>query len=70
MRPEYGHVDTTRNRAAPEVELALIAIDFIGRRGLFTASGRSSRSMHEASGAFKNVLLNQAAFWVRAKFCL
>jgi len=30
--PEYGHVDTTRNQRAPEVELALIAIDFSGRR--------------------------------------
>lgn len=27
--PQYGHVDTTRNRAAPEVELALIEIDFM-----------------------------------------
>ncbi|AWU98424.1 hypothetical protein DM992_01740 [Burkholderia sp. JP2-270] len=31
--PQHGHVDTTRNRAAPKVELALIAIDFMGRGG-------------------------------------
>ncbi|CAM2166512.1 hypothetical protein BO443_150086 [Burkholderia orbicola] len=55
-RPAYGHVDTTRNRAAPEVELALIAIDFMGRgraslrRGSVSASGQSVRSVHQASG--------------------
>ncbi|AZQ49894.1 hypothetical protein D5R55_02075 [Burkholderia cenocepacia] len=37
--PEYGHVDTTRNRAAPKVELALIAIDFSGLKTAMQRDG-------------------------------
>ncbi|RQV71715.1 hypothetical protein DF160_33365 [Burkholderia anthina] len=37
--PQYGHVDTTRNRAAPEVELALIAIDFSGLKAAIQRDG-------------------------------
>ncbi|RXV72638.1 hypothetical protein D1006_10005 [Burkholderia stabilis] len=37
--PQYGHIDTTRNQAAPEVELALIAIDFRGPRRVHGLAG-------------------------------
>ncbi|POZ83934.1 hypothetical protein C3743_28245 [Burkholderia contaminans] len=78
--PQDGHVDTTRNRAAPEVELALIESDFMGgcRRhtadgivtGRLAARNRPARPARTGFDCRENVLLNQVVFPNRAVICL
>ncbi|RQU41701.1 hypothetical protein DF141_29710 [Burkholderia cenocepacia] len=75
--PQYGHVDTTRNRAAPEVELALIALDFSGLKAAMQCDGnRCARRLPVRAFAagirnpLKNSLLNQVIFPIRAVICL
>ncbi|RQZ24830.1 hypothetical protein DIE14_19435 [Burkholderia sp. Bp9017] len=71
--PECGHVDTTRNRAAPEVELALIAVDSRGggrQCRVTTRPSGSERSLEQSSrhvrNTLENTLLNQVVFPIRA----